>query len=233
MDKTLVDALHTLGIDPITAAVLVLVIFVAAPSAAWLWKQHIERKKPQDADLREYSKRQSKGLAAAYAKLFANEEAKDANGPVFLAIVKAADDALMKPFQEYRNMLDAATRAKIMVVHNALAQHYQASEQAIGRFKARATDFHILVENARAALREQTLLARFWSACQRRLRRQSPGVTVKRIRARTQHAVVVNYMTIDPQNPMDVWNEDILSSKSVAELLESGEIEIVDAALLR
>lgn len=53
------------------------------------------------------------------------------------------------------------------------------------------------------------------------------SVTVKRIRALTQDPVVVNYMTIDPQNPMDVSNEDILSSEPVKALLAPRELKLL------
>ena len=229
MEKALGEAFSALGIGPVTAAILLIVVFIVGPFVAWLWKERVEREKPRNAELLEYSKKQSRGLAAAYGRLFANEAAKDASGQAFCDIVKAADETLMRPFWEYKPMLDATTTAKLMLVHNVLAQHYpQASKQAIDRFKERANDFYALVEGARTALGERSIVPRFWSATQRRLRRRSSGVIVKQIRALTSRPVVVNYMTIDHQNPMDVWNEDILASESAKVLFASRQIEVAE-----
>lgn len=50
---------------------------------------------------------------------------------------------------------------------------------------------------------------------------------MKRIRA-TDGPVIINNMTIDRDHPMDVWNEEILDSQEVRDLLNSNKIEILD-----
>jgi hypothetical protein len=54
---------------------------------------------------------------------------------------------------------------------------------------------------------------------------------MKKIRALTDKIIVINSMTIDRGHPMDVWNEEILDSQEVKELLNSKKIEIVDDSL--
>ena len=51
---------------------------------------------------------------------------------------------------------------------------------------------------------------------------------MKKIIALTASPVVVNSMTIDRAHPMDVWNEEILQSEIVKNLLATGKIAIIE-----
>ena len=48
------------------------------------------------------------------------------------------------------------------------------------------------------------------------------------IRVLVDYSVVINKMTVDAAHPMDIWNEEILNSQEVKDLLREKKIEIVD-----
>ena len=51
---------------------------------------------------------------------------------------------------------------------------------------------------------------------------------MKQIRSLTNQPVVINNITIDPDHPMKVWNEEILESAEVKQLLKDEKIEIIN-----
>jgi hypothetical protein len=53
---------------------------------------------------------------------------------------------------------------------------------------------------------------------------------MKKIRVLVDYPVVINKMTVDAAHPMDIWNEEILNSQDVKDLLKEKKIEIVDDA---
>jgi hypothetical protein len=115
----------------------------------------------QFADIGEFVKIQSVALIKAYVRIFEGEDALDAEGKRFSALVEKADNELMKPLRQFEAKLDDDTKNKIFYVHNILAQFYpDASTEAIKSFKSRKGEFYRLIDGTIKALRPDLILNR-------------------------------------------------------------------------
>jgi hypothetical protein len=157
-----------LGISPVWAGLLTLAVLLGAYEAKQLFDLAVERKRGDRAlrveqydFLSQYIEEQSEGLTIAYLKLFKERKGKESHGDAFATIVEAADQALMRPLRKHQAQLDEDTIAKIMAIHNILAQYYHpVSDEAVKQLKTRDSDFYALVDEARSMLKPDLILDR-------------------------------------------------------------------------
>jgi hypothetical protein len=168
MEDLLKQIWQYMGITQVWGAVLTLLLLVIVFFLKQLMSQRREKQrsdvsilKDQYADITEYVIEQSKGLIKAYLKIFENKEGIDAQGIKFSDIVAEADNELMKPLRKYQPKLDDDTIAKILNVHNILAQYYpQASKEAINKFKSRKSEFYAIQNEAQHFIKPDLILNR-------------------------------------------------------------------------
>ncbi len=147
----------------LTLLMLMIVFFLKQLISQWREKQRTDLSvlTTQYADIAEYVNEQSVGLIKAYLKIFESKEGLDAQGIQFSNIVVKADNDLMEPLRKYQAKLDNDTIAKILNVHNILAQYYpEASNEAINKFKSRKNDFYVISDEVRRFIKPDMILNR-------------------------------------------------------------------------
>ena len=168
MEKIIAQLWEFIGVQPVWAAILtllllVVVYFLKKLIDTWQAKQKTNTDAiiHQYADVSEFVKEQSVGLITAYVDIFEKKEGVEATGKDFMDIIAKADNDLMKPLRKYQAKLDSTTKAKIFNVHNILAQYYpNASNQALMNFKTQKNQFYKVIHEAQDFLKPELILRR-------------------------------------------------------------------------
>ena len=151
MEEALKNLLHSLGISPLWASIVILLAggltFLAKSYAQLRSKLAATKAELRIKDLHEYQGLQHAALLKAYLRLYEDPTARKARGETFAQIVKGADEAIMDPFRRFRHILNDSLRTQIWTIHNVLAQFEKnPSDGAITNFFAFQHDFYRMIE---------------------------------------------------------------------------------------